>query len=140
MPSVAELHATYQAALAACEAASIALREAVLAETQRLQLGRRDAAAVIRRVVAQHYGVTLAEIDGRDRSARLAEPRMVAMYFCVEMAPVSPAQLGVYFARDRGTILYAHRAIRERRANDHAFSERLRPLDNGLALSFALPV
>ena len=79
-----------------------------------LQSGER-----IREVVAEHYGVTFAEIVGDSAIRRCAWPRQVAMYICARHAGLSSTHIGRLFGdRDPKTIRFAVSAIETRIKRD----------------------
>jgi hypothetical protein len=91
-------------------------------ELRRLFIPRRtDPATVcgeqIRAVVADHYGLTLAELCGGRLIRRCAWPRQVAMYICARQAALSTPDIARLFGnRDESTVLFALRAVAARMA------------------------
>jgi chromosomal replication initiator protein len=66
----------------------------------------------ILRGVAQHYGLDLAELSGRGRSAGVAEPRQVAMYLMREETDASFQAIGAAIGgRDHTTVLHGWEKI-----------------------------
>ncbi len=58
--------------------------------------------------VANAFGVTTAQLTGRDRSREIAWPRQIAMYLLREFGNVSLPQIGtVLGGRDHTTVMYA---------------------------------
>jgi chromosomal replication initiation ATPase DnaA len=83
-----------------------------------LQSGER-----IRDAVAEHYGITFAEIVGDSALRRCAWPRQVAMYICARHAGLSSPHIGRLFGdRDPKTIRFAVRAIEARMEKDPALA------------------
>ncbi len=79
----------------------------------------------ILRHVAEVFGVTLAQLLGRDRSRQVALPRQVAMYLLREETSLSLPQIGeVLGGRDHTTVLYGCEKVAEMVQKD----ERLRRL------------
>jgi chromosomal replication initiation ATPase DnaA len=73
----------------------------------------------VRDIVAEHYGLTLAEIAGRRATRRCAWPRQIGMYICVRHAGLASTRIGeVFGGRDHSTVLHAVRAVTARMAND----------------------
>lgn len=65
----------------------------------------------IAQAVAQDYGVTVADLIGRRRTARLCEPRHVAIWLARDLLELSFPALARAFARDPSTVQHAvHRA------------------------------
>jgi chromosomal replication initiator protein len=58
--------------------------------------------------VASAFGVTIAQLKGRDRSREIALPRQIAMYLLREQGNASLPQIGaVLGGRDHTTVMYA---------------------------------
>lgn len=93
-------------------------------ELRRLFVGAAASAAIasgerIRAVVAEHYGLTLAEISGGRAVRRLSRPRQIAMYICARHAALSsPAIARLFGNYDDSTVLYALRAVAARLENE----------------------
>jgi chromosomal replication initiator protein len=59
-------------------------------------------------VVAKTFGVTSAQLTGKDRSREIAWPRQIAMYLLREFGNVSLPQIGMVLGgRDHTTVMYA---------------------------------
>jgi chromosomal replication initiator protein len=66
----------------------------------------------IKSVVADHYGITIKDMDSAKRSRNLVVPRQIAMYLCKEMTDKSLPQIGKEFGgRDHTTVLHACKKI-----------------------------
>ncbi len=92
---------------------------------------RKEGQRRLQRIVAlviTETGVTLAELDGRDRTERVASARQLAMALARETTRLSTVQLGQAFARDHATILHAVKATTARRDRDEHFAARYRHL------------
>lgn len=63
-------------------------------------------------IVSEVYWVPLARLRGRDRSARVALARQVAMTIAMD-AGLTSVEAARYFDRDHGTALHAHKVIYE---------------------------
>lgn len=75
--------------------------------------------AEIQHAVAQHFGLTIADLRGTARERRVARPRQVAMYLSRRMTTRSLQEIGNQFGgRDHTTVLYASRHITKLRDND----------------------
>ena len=69
----------------------------------------------IQRRVAEHYDVRLADMTSKRRPANIAYPRQVAMYLARELTKTSLSEIGEAFGgRDHGTVLHAHRLVKDR--------------------------
>jgi len=61
----------------------------------------------IKRAVAKHFNVKLADFDSSKRSRNIAYPRQIAMYLCREMTGLSLPKIGELFGgRDHTTVLH----------------------------------
>lgn len=87
----------------------------------------------IQRKVAEHYDVRLADMTSKRRPANIAFPRQVAMYLARELTKTSLSEIGDAFGgRDHGTVLHAHRLVKERIAADEKVRQVISFLDNQL--------
>jgi chromosomal replication initiator protein len=69
----------------------------------------------IQKRVAEHFDVRLADMTSKRRPANIAFPRQIAMYLSRELTKGSLSEIGDAFGgRDHGTVLHAHRLVRER--------------------------
>jgi chromosomal replication initiator protein len=69
----------------------------------------------IQKRVAEHFDVRLADMTSKRRPANIAFPRQIAMYLARELTKTSLSEIGEAFGgRDHGTVLHAHRLVRER--------------------------
>lgn len=66
----------------------------------------------IQTVVADYYGIPLAELRSRDRTERVAWPRQVAMHLSVKLNNIPPHRVGILFSRDHGTVGYAVKKVK----------------------------
>lgn len=71
--------------------------------------------------VADCYRLQVSDLTGRTRTADVSLARHVAMVLCIDVRP-SLAHVCEAFKRDRGTVLYALRAINDRRDTDQRFA------------------
>jgi len=65
----------------------------------------------VKKVVAEHYKVTVEQIGSRRRFRSVTHPRMVAAYLCRELTGASFPELGEQFDRDHSTIIHACKKI-----------------------------
>lgn len=78
--------------------------------------------AAIIRTVADHYGLTVAEMLCRNRTARVSTPRQIALTLARELTDQSLPAIARTFMRDHGTVIHANRAIRNRCETDRHFA------------------
>jgi hypothetical protein len=76
-------------------------------------------------IVADYYGLTTDELRGRDRTARVAWPRQVAMKLARELALTLPT-IGRYYNRNHTTALHAIRLVDRRTADVPDLLEQIR--------------
>lgn len=61
----------------------------------------------IKKIVAKHFNVKLADFDSSKRSRNIAYPRQIAMYLCRELTGLSLPKIGELFGgRDHTTVLH----------------------------------
>ncbi len=103
-------------------------------ELRRLFLGGATTAANaagdrIAEVVAAHYRITAAEIEGDGANRRIAWPRQVAMYICARHAGMPSPQIGRLFGdRDQSTARFAVVAVEGRIAKDPVLAAEIERL------------
>jgi chromosomal replication initiator protein len=73
----------------------------------------------IQKRVAEHFDVRFADMTSKRRPKNIAFPRQVAMYLARELTKMSLCEIGDQFGgRDHGTVLHAHRLVRDRMVTD----------------------
>lgn len=69
----------------------------------------------IQKRVAEHFDVRIADMTSKRRPANIAFPRQIAMYLARELTKTSLSEIGEAFGgRDHGTVLHAHRLVKEK--------------------------
>jgi len=69
----------------------------------------------IQKRVAEHFDVRIADMTSKRRPANIAFPRQIAMYLARELTKGSLSEIGDAFGgRDHGTVLHAHRLVKDR--------------------------
>jgi len=66
----------------------------------------------IKQAVSEHYGIEIAVINGKVRTARIAEARQVAMFLIRTMTDLSLVDIAASFGKDHGTVIHAVKKIR----------------------------
>ena len=67
---------------------------------------------LIIQTVAEHYGITMADIAGNKRNNEIVVPRQIAMYLCRKMTDASLKNIGALLGkRDHTTIINGHNKI-----------------------------
>jgi chromosomal replication initiator protein len=81
--------------------------------------------------VCKHFGVRLADLQGRKRTQSIALPRQTAMFLARKLTTLSLEEIGGHFGgRDHSTVLYAVERTRERIAQDRAFAQLMLDLES----------
>lgn len=87
----------------------------------------------IQRRVAEHFDVRLADMTSKRRPANIAFPRQIAMYLARELTKTSLSEIGDAFGgRDHGTVLHAHRLVKDRMSKDEKTRQVVSFLDTQL--------
>ncbi len=66
----------------------------------------------IKQGVAEHYDLEIAVLNGKKRTARVAEARQVAMYLIRTLTDLSLVDIAASFGKDHGTVIYAVKRIK----------------------------
>jgi len=83
----------------------------------------------IQRVVAEHYGLTVAQLKQKSNTRRITEPRQVAMYMAKELTGASLPEIGRAFGgKHHTTVLHSIQKIEEWRQKDAEFNRRIQKL------------
>jgi chromosomal replication initiator protein len=73
----------------------------------------------IKKRVADHFALKVADLESSRRAREVARPRQVAMYLAKEMTASSLPMIGRKFSdRDHTTVMHAVKKIKELRATD----------------------
>ena len=87
----------------------------------------------IQKRVAEHFDVRLADMTSKRRPANIAFPRQIAMYLARELTKTSLSEIGEAFGgRDHGTVLHAHRLVKERITKEEKTRQVVSFLDSQL--------
>lgn len=85
----------------------------------------------IQQYVADYYGITLDELNGKRRDKRLVVPRQIAMYLCREETESSYDAIGGAFGdRDHTTVLHGVEKISELLGEDQRLAADIAALQN----------
>ena len=83
----------------------------------------------IKRHVAEHYNLRMADLVSARRSRAIARPRQVAMFLAKTLTPKSLPEIGRGFGgRDHTTVIHAVRKIEELREKDSQLNDDLEQL------------
>jgi len=87
----------------------------------------------IKDIVAQRYGVTVKQIDGKTRTAPVTNARHVAMYLTKDILGLSYVKIGISFGnKDHTTVLNAVDKIQKRSEADKDFKKVLVTIKNDI--------
>jgi len=82
-------------------------------------------------VVCKHFGVRVADLQGRRRTQSIALPRQAAMFLARRLTTLSLEEIGGYFGgRDHSTVLYALERIRGRMEEERSFGQLMTDLES----------
>jgi Bacterial dnaA protein helix-turn-helix len=74
---------------------------------------------ILRAVIAEFPGITVADINSPCRMQRVVRPRMIAMYLAKVLTIRTLPELGRHFGKDHTTILHSVRKIENLILTDH---------------------
>lgn len=84
----------------------------------------------IQKVVCEHYGVTITEMNSRRRTAHIAPVRQCAMYLCRKLTSFSFPVIGEHFGkRHHSTVMHAFDTVARRAKNDPVLASTLETLE-----------
>ena len=85
----------------------------------------------IKQVVADHYKLTIADLNGRRRTKNIVVPRQIAMYLCRKILPdISLPQVGLAFGgRDHTTVMHSCEKIGSELENDNIMQDVILDLE-----------
>ena len=86
----------------------------------------------IQRVVSDCFHIHVADLKSRNRTARIAFCRQIAMYLCRKMTGNSFPNIGKYFGRDHSTVIHAFNLIEHRVSIDHPFRVTIERIEREL--------
>ena len=77
-------------------------------------------------LTAKSFGVPEERFMKKDRKKHIALARQAAMYLCVEMTNHSTVNIGLHFGgRDHATVIYGHRVIAGKIAEDSQLNKKI---------------
>ncbi len=84
----------------------------------------------IQKLVCEHYGVTLIEMNSKRRTQHIAPVRQCAMFLCRKLTSFSFPVIGENFGkRHHSTVMHAYEAVSRRIKNDPALASTLETLE-----------
>lgn len=98
---------------------NVILAEEVLKDLISSDVKKNVTVESINDIVAEHFGITAADIISSKKSRNIAHPRQICMYLCRELTDVSLKDIGAKLGnRDHSTVLHGANKISEDLAND----------------------
>ncbi|MBV9644255.1 MAG: chromosomal replication initiator protein DnaA [Verrucomicrobia bacterium] len=108
--------------------------EQLLRDILRVEAKKPPTIEGIQKQVAEHFGVRLADMTGKRRSANVVFPRQIAMYLARRHTKSSFHEIGEIFGgRHHGTVLHACKTVSMRMKNE----DQVRQTMAGLAAQLA---
>ena len=93
---------------------TVSIAEEVLRDILLPNEKREVTPELIIQTVAEHYGITMADIAGNKRNNEIVVPRQIAMYLCRKMTDASLKSIGSLLGkRDHTTIINGQKKIEE---------------------------
>ncbi len=68
----------------------------------------------IKQAVADYLDISVREMEGKRRTAKVTEARQMAMFLCRELTPCSLKEVARSFAKDHASVVYAVKATKEK--------------------------
>lgn len=84
----------------------------------------------IMEIVANYYDLTVLDIRGNKKTKSIAIARQIAMYLSTQYTRLSTTQIGKYFNREHGTIIYAAKTIKKRMDIDKKLKSEVINIEN----------
>ena len=88
---------------------------------QEVEDSRQVGTEEIKRAVSEHYDIDVNIINGKKRTARIAEARQVAMFLVRSLTDLSLVEVASAFGKDHGTVIYAVKKMKKRCEDSAAF-------------------
>ncbi|MDD8044162.1 MAG: chromosomal replication initiator protein DnaA [Verrucomicrobiota bacterium] len=87
----------------------------------------------IQRAVCEHFDIRISDIMGQKRPRSIAYPRQIAMFLSRELTEASYPEIGRAFGgKDHGTVLHAHKKIKEKAETDTSLKKTIREIQDKL--------
>ncbi|MCB1205134.1 MAG: chromosomal replication initiator protein DnaA [Verrucomicrobiae bacterium] len=93
----------------------------VIADICDVDESRHVGVGEIKRAVAEHYDIEVGILDGKKRTARIAEARQVAMFLVRTLTDLSLVEVAASFGKDHGTVIYAVKKMKKRCEDSASF-------------------
>jgi len=88
-------------------------------------IDRKTTIDEIQKKVAEHFNISVKELQSSRRARTVARPRQVAMYLAKQLTSRSLPEIGRKFDRDHTTVMHAVRKIEELIIEDQSLAENI---------------
>ncbi|MFV0626000.1 MAG: chromosomal replication initiator protein DnaA [Alphaproteobacteria bacterium] len=95
---------------------------------------RRTTIDEIQRKVAEHFNISVKEMQSARRARNVARPRQIAMYLAKQLTSRSLPEIGRKFDRDHTTVMHAVRKVEELIIEEPSLAEHVDALRRQLEL------
>ncbi len=102
--------------------ATIELAEKALKDIMSEEKPKEIDIETIKSVIADHYNITVEDLESKKRPKTIAYPRQIAMHLARELTELSLPKIGDAFGgRDHTTVIYAYDKIEKDKQEDEIF-------------------
>jgi len=92
----------------------------------------------VKRAVCREHGLTVLDLEGQSRLAKVVRARQVAMYLTRQLSAKSFTDVGRFFGgRDHSTALHAYNKIKRLRSEDADLDREIAGLENRIGAASA---
>ena len=84
--------------------------------------------AEIQRAVTDHFDLHIKDMTSESKMREVAEPRMIAMFLCQKLTPLSLASIGKSFGKIHATVHHAGKTIQARMQVDKNLFESIKKI------------
>jgi chromosomal replication initiator protein len=88
-------------------------------------IDRKTTIDEIQKKVAEHFNISVKELQSSRRARTVARPRQVAMYLAKQLTSRSLPEIGRKFDRDHTTVMHAVRKVEELIVEDQNLAENI---------------
>ena len=83
---------------------------------------------IIKRTVADYYGISLSDLSAKKRTKALSDPRQLAMYISRQITEYTWAEIGQEFGKEYSTVIHACDKIKAKMKTDPTLENRIQSL------------
>ena len=85
----------------------------------------------IKKQVANHFAISLKDLESSDRSRKFARPRQIAMYLCKSLTSKSLPDIGAAFGgKNHATVIHAVKTVEKLIISDADFANQIRAVED----------